>query len=101
VDEQRLRQLHSLLGHHWDLAILTHLLEGPRKVTELIHTVHLDGRPVSERMVRQSLERFRVGGLACRQRPDDRTSPYTLTRRGGWLATAMVNLVADDDGWSD
>jgi DNA-binding HxlR family transcriptional regulator len=101
VDERRLWQLQSLLSHQWDLVVLVHLHQRPYRVLELVHVIHLDGRQASERVVRDALKRFCAGGLACRHRPSERTSPYVLTPWGKRVAEAMVNLVTDDEAQLD
>jgi DNA-binding HxlR family transcriptional regulator len=97
VDERRLQQIQDLVRYKWNLAVLIHLNECPHRYMELVGEVRLDGKPISEKMLRQTLERLRASGAALQVSVDDRVSAYALTAWGQRVASTLVSLM-DNDG---
>jgi DNA-binding HxlR family transcriptional regulator len=97
VDERRLQQIQDLVRYKWNLAVLIHLNECPHRYMELVGVVRLDGKPISEKMLRQTLERLRASGAARQVPVDDRVSAYALTAWGQRVASTLVSLM-DNDG---
>ena len=88
VDERRLQQIQDLVRYKWNLAVLIHLNECPHRYMELVGEVRLDGKPISEKMLRQTLERLRVGGAARQVQVDDRVSGSRPRSWVSWTTTA-------------
>lgn len=101
MDERRLQEIQDLIGHKWDLVVLVHLLECPCRFMALADVVRLSGKSISEKMLRQTLNRLRVRGLVQLVPMDERVSAYALTAWGRRIACTMVNLVADGGATSN
>lgn len=96
MDEGRLGQVQNLVKYKWNLVVLVHLHEGPRRFMELADEVRLEGKSISEKMLGQTLERLHAGGAVRHVSREKRVEAYDLTAWGGRIASAVVSLIADD-----
>jgi DNA-binding HxlR family transcriptional regulator len=95
VDERRLAEVQKLVQHKWNLAVMVRLHEGPLRFMELANDVRLEDRSISEKMLRQTLERLHAGGAVRHVPIEKRVEAYELTPWGGRIASAIVQLLAD------
>jgi DNA-binding HxlR family transcriptional regulator len=95
MDEGRLAEVQKLVMYKWNLMVLIHLHRGPRRFMELANDVRLEDRSISEKMLRQTLERLHAGGAVRHVSIDERVDAYDLTPWGGRIASVVVELLAD------
>jgi DNA-binding HxlR family transcriptional regulator len=89
----------DLLGKRWTAIIIKALLEGPKRFTEIGHTLEV----ISDRMLSERLKELEAAGVVLRRVLP--TTPvhveYELTEKGHSLSTVMDAISSWADKWID
>lgn len=94
-----LEQLLGVVGDRWSLQVVTALLRGPLRTTELVSAL----APVSTRTLADRLKRLETAGVLSRQAFAEAPPrvEYSLTERGLSLETAIAALRQAAISWSE
>jgi DNA-binding HxlR family transcriptional regulator len=96
VEDRRLRRMQELIGRKWDLMVLVHLSERPRRFMQLVNGIRAGEESISERVLSDTLKRLSETGMVRSTTIDGTRKVWTPTPRGRHIATTIQQLAHDD-----
>lgn len=92
VEPRHLREISEVLGHKWDLVILTHLSNGSLRYMELVHAIRVTDRDLTEGVLSKNLKRLAANGMVHQHATANAHRAYALTSRARRIVAVLAQV---------